>query len=204
MVIHATTLFFSCPSSLQSEPIMKQSPRGRKVVPLLIYIEQHCQDHVTDFAVFLVAKLNVCTACGKKHRFPSASHGCIWSAFYELRNSAEVKDTWMTLMSMAKLPKFLQKESQFALQIIMDRIIKKILANEANSMQDQETAPITPLTMLERSAICYMAWYVAIKLLKSYGKPSTHLKVQRRHELFVRVLKVMRATHQPNAVETFQ
>ena len=69
-------------------------------------------------------------------------------------------------------------------------------------MQHQETSPITPLTMLERSAIRYMAGYVAIKLLKRYGKPSTHPKVQRKHELFVRVLKGMRATHQPDAVET--
>ena len=168
MVMHTPHFFFSCLSSLQSEPIMKQSPRGKKGIPSLIYIEQHCQDLVTDFAVFLVTKLNVCIASGKKHRFPSASHGCIWSAFHELRNSAEVKDRWMTLMSMANIPKFLQKESQFALQIIMDRIIKKMLANKANSMQHQETSPITPLTMLERSAIRYMAGYVAIKLLKRY------------------------------------
>ena len=102
---------------------MKQSPRGKKVIPLLIYIEQQDQDHVTDFAVFLVAKLNVCICSGKKYRFPSASHGCIWSAFHELRNSAEVKDRWMKVMSVAKIPMFLQKESQFALQMLMDRIM---------------------------------------------------------------------------------
>ena len=71
-----------------------------------------------------------------------------------------------------------------------------MLTNKANAMQHLETAAMsTPLTIQERSAIRYMAGYVAIKLLKRYRKPSTHPELQRKHDLFVRVLKGMRATH---------
>lgn len=197
-----TSLFLSCVSALQREPIVQRSPRGKKVIDLLIYIEQNCQNQVTDIAVFLVAKLHQCITAGKKHRLPSASHGCIWRAFHELRNNGEVRESWNTFMSMAIIPKRLQKETQFALQLIMDRILKKMLENKANAIESHKTVAVTPLTMQERSAIRYMAGYVAVKLLKRYKKPSTNLELQRKHNLFVRVLKGMRATHQPDAVET--
>ena len=197
-----TALFFSCVSALQKEPIMQRSPKGKKVIELLIYIEQSFQDHVTDIAVFLVTKLNGCIANGKKHRFPSASHGCVWSAFHVLRNSTEIKERWCTFMRMAKIPEPLQIECQFALQLVMDRILKKMLTNKVNVLEHPEAVAMTQLTMQERSAIRYMAGYVAIKLLKRYSKPSAHPQLQRKHSLFVRVLKGMRATHQPDAVTT--
>ena len=90
------------------------------------------------------------------------------------------------------------------MQLMMDRVLKKMIEKRANAMEHFCTHRnvLAPLTMRERSAIRYMAGVVAIKLLKRYKKPSKHEQVQFKRQLFVRVLKRMTAADQSDTVDS--
>ena len=53
------------------------------------------------------------------------------------------------------------------------------------------------LTAKERNAIRYMAGYVAVSLLKKYGKPVKKSVLKQKHDLYVRILSHMKAEEQP-------
>lgn len=57
--------------------------------------------------------------------------------------------------------------NHLALQLLMDRVLKKMLQNKANATKPTRgVGDVAPLTVREKSAIRYMAGYVAVKLLK--------------------------------------
>ena len=72
-------------------------------------------------------------------------------------------------MTVLKDPEPCQVGSQLALQLLMDRVLKKMLKNKADAIEQPSSSEVVPLTIREKSAICYMAGYVAVKLLKRYG-----------------------------------
>ena len=71
-------------------------------------------------------------------------------------------------MAAIEVPQPCCTESQLAMQLMMDRVLKKMIEKRANAMEHFCTHRnvLAPLTMRERSAIRYMAGFVAIKLLK--------------------------------------
>ena len=91
-------------------------------------------------------------------------------------------------MAAVEVPQACCSESQLALQLLMDRALKKLIKKRANAMEDFFTH-LAPLTMREKSAIRYMTGHIAIKLLKRYRKPSKHKQVQFKCQVFVRVLE---------------
>ena len=99
-------------------------------------------------------------------------------------------------------PETCRVESQLALQLLMDRVLKKMLENKVNVVTVNDGGAVAPLTVREQSAIHYMAGYVAFKLLKRYGKPSTHPQVQLKRSCFVRILKGMSAAGQQDTIES--
>ena len=188
-------------SALQRESLIQRSPRGKRVQELLQHIdEKHAEPCVTDFAVTVVAKLNTCLASAQKYKLPSLSQGSMWSSFHKVRNSDELKQIWSSFIGKIKAPESCQVECQLALQLLVDRIIKKMLKNKADAKSVNEGEPVPPLTIREQSAIRYMAGYVAFKLLKRYGKPSTHPQIQLKRRHFVHVLKGMKAANQPDTM----
>lgn len=198
-----TTLFLSCVSALKGEPIIQRSPRGKRVQELLCYIEKMCEEVcVTEIAVSLVTKLYTCIISGEKRMLPSAVQGCVWSSFHKLRNSDGINQVWTAFMTMLKAPEPCRVESQLALQLLMDRVLKKMLKNKADAIEQPCSSEVIPLTIREKSAIRYMAGYVAVKLLKRYEKPSTHPQVNEKRKFFIRVLKGMSAAGQPITVES--
>ena len=100
--------------------------------------------------------------------------GCVWSSFHKLRNSDGINQVWTAFMTVLKAPEPCQVESQLALQLLMDWVLKKMLKNKADAIEQPSSSEVVPLTIREKSAIRYMAGYVAVKLLKQYEKPSTH------------------------------
>jgi hypothetical protein len=58
-----------------------------------------------------------------------------------------------------------------------------------------------PLTAIETNAVRYMAGYVAVNLLKRYNKPTKHAQLKIKRNYFVRVLKGMKATEQPEMID---
>ena len=69
-------------------------------------------------------------------------------------------------------PETRRVESQLALQLLMDRVLKKMLENKASAVAVNDGEPVAPLTMREQSAIRYMAGYVTFKLLWEAINPS--------------------------------
>ena len=108
---------------------------------------------------------------------------CVWSSFHKLRNSDGINQVWTTFMTMVKSPKPCWVESELALQLLMDRVHKKMLKNKADTVELPNSSEVIPLTIGEKSAIRYMAGYVAVKL--RYEKPSTHPQVNEKHKFFI-------------------
>ena len=103
-------------------------------------------------------------------------------------------------MTVVKSPKPCRVESLLALQLLMDRVLKKMLKNKADAVDLPNSSEVIPLTIREKSAIRYVAGYVAVKL--RYEKPSTHPQVNEKHEFFIWVLKGMNAADQRIRVES--
>ena len=192
-------------SALQEEEIIKRSPRGKKVREILHYLEKHCDRPIfTEIAVTVITKLQSCIDSGNKYKLPSISQGCMWNAFHKLRNSDDMKRVWSTFVAAMEVPQPCCTESQLAMQLMMDRVLKKMIEKRANAMEHLCTHrnALAPLTMRERSAIRYMAGFVAIKLLKRYREPSKHEQVKFKRQLFVQVLKRMSAADQSDTVDS--
>ena len=83
----------------------------------------------------------------------------------------------------------------------MDRLLKRLLKNKADAMKCSTVGShgdsVRPLTAMESNAVRYMCGYVAVSLLKRYRKPTKHLQLKLKRELFVRVLSGMKAVDQP-------
>ena len=73
----------------------------------------------------------------------------MWGAFHKLRNSEEIRWGWGTFVAAIKVPEQCKVESQFALQMLMDRILKKMLENKANATAQHVTnnKAVAPLSM---------------------------------------------------------
>ena len=60
--------------------------------------------------------------------------GCVWSSFHKLRNSDSINQVWTAFMTVLKAPEPCQVESQLALQLLMDWVLKKMLKNKLKLM----------------------------------------------------------------------
>lgn len=92
------------------------------------------------------------------------------------------------------------KESELALQVLLDRGLKRIISNLAKKKKQQQPARIIShrdITVIESNSIRYMAGYVAVKLLKKFKRQSKNDKLHVKHKLFVCTLNKMKAANQP-------
>ena len=194
--------FQSCVSHLKAEKIIQCSPRGKKTLDLLQYLEQAEHEQLADISIHLIDRINSCITAAQ-NRLPSSAQGNMWSAFHQLRSSSEIHKVWCRFIARS-IPSHVHcEESQLVLQLLMDRILKKLLENQAKAVKKYESSePVRPLTSLESNAVRYMAGYVAIKLLKRYQKPTKHPDLKIKHQLFVKVLREMQAANQPGDVDT--
>ena len=88
-------------------------------------------------------------------------------------------------------------EKNFALQVMLDRILKKIIRNEAEARHHMHARTrsefLKPLTATESNAIRYTAGYVAVKLLKKAKKNTKNPDSRKKRHLFINVLEKMKA-----------
>lgn len=179
------------------EELIRRSPRGKILGELLECINHLEAGSVASIAILLVSENNTCLLSGKRHKLPSIAQAAVWSAFNQMRGRQDILQTW-TVFIKANIPVAHHVEHELALQVILDRMLKKIIANK--SMAAAATKPdsaIKALSYSESNAIRYMAGYVAVKLLRRYRKASRNAAVVRKRELFVKVLQNMRAVEQP-------
>ena len=169
---------------------------------LLQYLEQAEHGQLVDISIHLTEKINSCITVSRS-RMPSSAEGSMWSAFHQLRSSSEIQRVWCRFVARSIPPNVNCEESQLVLQLLLDRILKKLLENQAKASKKYEISDyVRPLTSLECNAVRYMAGYVAIKLLKKYQKPTKHQELKMKHQYFIKVLHQMQATDQPGDVDT--
>ena len=169
---------------------------------LLQYLEQAEHGQLVDISIHLIDKINSCITVSH-NRMPSSAQGSMWSAFHQLRSGSEIQRVWCRYVARSIPPHVNCEESQLVLQLLLDRILKKLLENKAKASKKYEISDdVRPLTSLECNAVRYMAGYVAIKLLKKYQKPTKHQELKTKHQYFIKVLHQMQATDQPGDVDT--
>ena len=179
--------------------LVVRSPRGQIVKETLDYISNLETGCLTSISVTLTTELNACLLASKKYILPSVALGAVWSSFHKIRSSHTIIQAWSTFVT-TNIPSTHCKEDQLCLQLLLDSMIHKMIANSAEAakreVQSQERA-VSPLTVLESNAVRYMAGYLATKLLKKYRKRSKNPAVRLKRKLFVRTLEGMKAEQQP-------
>ena len=156
-------------------------------------------EHTTTVAVKLLTEVYSCITAAKRHKLPSAVQASIWSAFHLVRCSKPVTQAWSNFTH--HFPPQYLGEKNLALQVMLDRILKKIIRNEAEARHHMHARTrsefLKPLTATESNAIRYMAGYVAVKLLKKAKKNTKNPDSRKKRHLFINVLEKMKAEQQP-------
>ena len=196
-----STFLQTCVECLKQEKIVKCSPRGKKTQELLGYVEHMELGQLTDISMYLIQKINDCILVGSKRKLPSSARGDTWSAFHKLRCDDGIRQRWKSFIT-TYIPETHHQEYQLVLQLLMDRILKKLLYNKAKSSTIPQAKSVQPLNSRELNAIRYMAGYVAIMLLKRYKSPTKHPQLKQKYELFDQVLGGMKAADQPEDVNS--
>ena len=187
------TSFFPVYPHWKQEQI-RRSPRGKRAGLLLDEISKSEAEKVADMAILLISKASGCITSRYKHKLPSAAQASMWSTFHQLRGNQEMKQAWGMFVS-THIPESSQQESELALQLLFDRLLKKMLHNKADAKKrSTANSQVRPLTAMESNAVRYMSGYVAESLLKKYRKPTKQPQLKVKRALFVRVLTGMKAT----------
>ena len=116
-----------------------------------------------------------------------------------------MKQMWKAFVS-SHIAVSSRPESELALQLLFDRLLKRLLHNKAiakkRSTAGTPVDSVRPLTMMESNAVRYMSGFVAVSLLKKYRRPTKHGELKVKWALFVRVLSKMKAVDQPGEPES--
>ena len=169
---------------------------------LLDEISKSEAEKVADMAILLISKASGCITSRYKHKLPSVAQASMWSTFHQLRGNQEMKQAWGMFVS-THIPESSQQESELALQLLFDRLLKKMLHNKADAKkQSTANSQVRPLTAMESNAVRYMSGYVAESLLKKYRKPTKQPQLKVKWAFFVRVLTGMKAVDQPGEPES--
>ena len=125
-------------SSLETEELIRRSPRGKRVGLLLDEVNKIEVEKVVQMAILLSSKAaSGCIVSGYKHKLPSAAQSSMWSTFHQLRVSQEMKQIWVVFVS-THLPESCRQESELALQLLLDRLLKKLLHNKADATKQSK------------------------------------------------------------------
>ena len=193
--------------SLLNEEHLQSSPRGHGVIALGAFLAQQgdCRASV-DIAVQLCSRLSELLEGSKRHwRLPTAVIGKLWSNFHKLRFDPEIQALWVSYQAAITTPPSLQDEGKLLLQLLLDRILKRLIADEATECS---TAAVPErhvcLSSREQNVVRYMAGYVVRKMKKKFTEPSKQLEIQRKRQLFLRVLSAMESKDRHDDVSSFQ
>ena len=121
---------------------------------LLHHLVKSCSESqpFTDLSVNVVTRLQACMASGDKlHRLPSAAQGIMWRSFHKLRNNKELKQLWGNFVDTVEVPEAVLKESHLALQLTLDRVLKKLIEIKARALEKPvRDAAVIPLSICEK------------------------------------------------------
>ena len=125
--------FQACVSHLKTVKIIC-SPREKKALELLLFLEHAEHELLADISIHLIQKISSCIS-GAQQKLPSSAQGRIWSAFHQLRCNSEVHMVWSTFISRSIPAHVHCQESLLVLQLLMDRIMKELLENQAKEVK---------------------------------------------------------------------
>ena len=174
-------------SSLKVEELIRRSPREKRVGSLLDEVNKIEAEKVAQIAILFISKASGCIISGYKHKLPSAAQS-VFSTFHQFRRSWEMKQIWRVFVS-THLPESCRQESELALQLLLDRLLKKLHNNKADakkqSTASSQTYSVRSFTVMESNTVRYMSGYVAVSLLKKYRKLTKHPQLKVKRALFV-------------------
>lgn len=116
----------------------------------------------------------------------------MWSNFHKLQFSRHIHDLWATYLTAIHIPPALQGEAKLLLQLLLDRLLKCLIAAEASgcsstAVPELHRAP----TLWEQNVIQYMAGYVVRKLKRQFKVIHKQPEIQKKRDLFLCVLSAM-------------
>ena len=136
---------------------------------------------------------------------PSAAQNSVLSTFHQRLGSPRMKQMWKAFVS-SHIAVSSRQESELALQLLFDRLLKKLLHNKViakkRSTAGAPVDSVRPLTMMESNTVRYMSGFVAVSLLKKYRRPTKHRELKVKWALFIQVLSKMKAVDQPGESES--
>lgn len=151
-----------------------------------------------DIAVQLCSRVSELLEGSKKNRrLPTAVVGKVWSNFHKLRFDGHIQDLWAAYLIAIHTPPPLQGEAKLLLQLLLDRLLKRLIAAEA---RDCSTAAVPKqqiaLTLREQNAVRYMAGYIVRKMKTKFKGSSKCQSEMQKRVLFLRVISAMESDDQ--------
>ena len=120
----------------------------------------------------------------------------------QLRVDAGLRVAWTNFLLKISLPDSLHVYSLLALQFVVDRLLKKLISmKNENQTKMRMAKKLSTLTLREQNAVYNMSGYIAVKI-KRFKKRSPNRRVQQKWQMFVQVLRQMRAENQANNTDT--
>ena len=172
-----------------------RSPRGQTIGKLIETIKQLPSERPRSLVSLITGALHCCLQAGKRHKLPSVAQGVVWSAFHKMRTRKDILCAWNSFLEANAL----QTSSchELALQVILDEMLKQLLAKQSAAVDMAPEVFVRPLTLCESNGVRYMAGYIPAKLLKKYRRGSKNSSLDIKYKLFVKTLQHMKAHEQP-------
>ena len=132
--------FLKCVSATINEKIIKRSLRGKEARALLLELQKLELSQISDIVVALVSKTYAYIAVELNHKLPSVARCAVWKAFHKMRNAEEVKTTWSNFVLTRNCTSS-ETYMYLTLQLLLDRLLKTMLKNDASANSESLTAP---------------------------------------------------------------
>ena len=121
-----------------------------EVINFLIKSVATCETR--DFLVGLISKLEACLRAGDRCQLPSSKAARVWSSFHRLRVDPDLRVAWANFLSSIHLPVTLRVHSVFALQLVVDRLLKKLISMRMDDqLQTVGKTNLSTLTLREQN-----------------------------------------------------
>ena len=89
-----------------------------------------------------------------------------------------------------------------ALQVVLARLLKKLISLKKE--EQSRTMSTKTLTIREQDIIHCMSGYIPVKLINKFKKPSPNDATQKKHQMFVHVLRGMKVDVQTDGIDTLE
>ena len=155
------TAFITTLEALQEEMFLKETENGPPILKVTHHIERNiaiCKGR--KYVAATVDRVKACLHAGDRYKLPSAQAGKMWSSFHKLRVDPDLRSLWTNFLSCIELPASLCAYSAMALQVVLDRLLKKLISLKKEEQSHiMSTKSLSTLTIREQNVIHYTSGY---------------------------------------------